>query len=315
MNKPCLYNRWCQLLAMVLGLLGAGHSAAIEMGSGIYAADCADETSQVAVQIFGNEIAEVFVEGQKFTNLEVSRSFLGHEPPRDFYKALIFPGDLAPIGRGPGGERWLEIWLNELGFSMRVNGDAANTWQFCGNLPRGVSQGRTGFDCTFAQHPVEILICSDRNLGELNYRLTQTLRNAESRAQWGERFALSEEQSNWDLQRSKCWESADRNRCIERETLDRTATLSARYDLVRPGRKSRYRCVSWIGEWVYATPYSTFPATMKLARGNSSEVALLRSGSNGGRYVAESGVTFAALGPDQALIEWPAHKLHRCWKR
>lgn len=304
-----------RLLVVVLGLLGAGQVAAAEVGSGIYAADCSDASSRAVVEIFGNQTAEVFIKGMQFENLQVSSAFPGSEAPRDFFRALIFSGDLAPIQKAADGERRLELWLSETGFSIRPNGDAANAWSFCDRLPKSTSQGRTGFDCTFAEDPVDIMMCADRPLGELNYQLVRTLRTAESRARGASIIALHEDQANWAARRSGCWQSAERRACVEHETRDRIALLSAQFDLIPAGRQTRYRCVSWAGEWVYATPYATQPNVMKLKRGKQTELALFHAMDSSGKYIAESGVTFSLLGRDQALIEWPSHKLHRCWRR
>jgi len=115
-------------IAIVLCLLTTVSHAA-EIGSGLYAQDCADPSQTWEVEIRSDGSARVVRAGRVYKNLLTSYSFFGIRTPNNFHTAVLFDQENTPLG--DDGRGWLEIWKIGDSYYLLENGKNDRRFEYC----------------------------------------------------------------------------------------------------------------------------------------------------------------------------------------
>jgi uncharacterized protein len=84
------------------------------------------------------------------------------------------------------------------------------------------------FDCAKASHEVEILICKDAALAEMDHSLNSLYHTLLKHTPASQQGALKTEQRGWVKGRDDCWKASDMRGCIAGEYRARIAELKDR---------------------------------------------------------------------------------------
>ncbi|MCQ2003682.1 MliC family protein [Rhizobium sp. NRK18] len=165
------------------------------------------------------------------------------------------------------------------------------------------------FDCTKASHEIETLICGDGGLAALDRKLQDTFRKAVDVVQKmpNHGSALSEMkayQRGWIKGRDDCWKADDKRQCTMDAYRNRIAELQARYVLIKGHAPVFYTCNGNPADEVVATFFDTDPQSVRLERGDTTEIALQAISASGARYEGDFGLQFWIKG-DEAMVTWP----------
>ncbi|GAB5373719.1 MAG: MliC family protein [Acuticoccus sp.] len=170
------------------------------------------------------------------------------------------------------------------------------------------------FDCTRAEHEIEVLICGDDALAAKDRALaavydealaaTAEMGDAEAAAQY-----LRTTQRGWIGGRDECWKAEDKTACTADLYDRRIAELQVRYGLVAAGKPHFYRCDD--NSEIVASFVDTEPPTVRLERGDTTEIGFIAPSGSGSRYEASFGISFWIKG-DTAMVEWPQGTAFDC---
>lgn len=86
------------------------------------------------------------------------------------------------------------------------------------------------FDCSQAREPDDIAICNDRELNDMDVRMTTLLDIAKGFVLMGERGALQDDQRNWLADRRRCGADVA---CLRRSYRKRIGELEAELQDIR----------------------------------------------------------------------------------
>lgn len=187
-------------------------------------------------------------------------------------------------------------------------------------IPPGMAHA-TGpaFDCGKASHEIESLICKDGELAKLDRKLDETFRQAMKTVETvpGHTQALKEMkaiQRGWIGGRNDCWKADDKRQCTFDIYRNRIAELQARYMLVKSQKPVFYTCENNPADQIIATFMETDPSTVRLERGDRTEIAIQGLSGSGARYEGAFGLEFWIKGND-AMVTWPQGTQFNCTVR
>lgn len=92
----------------------------------------------------------------------------------------------------------------------------------------GAQAATPSFDCAKATHEVELLICKDGELAELDHSLNSLYHTVLKNTPAGEQAGLKAEQRGWVKGRDDCWKASDMRGCVADEYRARIAVLKDR---------------------------------------------------------------------------------------
>jgi len=170
------------------------------------------------------------------------------------------------------------------------------------------------FDCSRASHEIELLICKDPALAAKDLLLSQVFAESEAvlKGLADGATALAELktiQRGWIKGRDDCWKADDKLACTTLAYDMRIAQLQARYMLVKGGDPVFYMCED--RSEIVATFVPTELPTVRLERGDRTEIAWLQPSGSGSNYEGEFGLSFWIKG-DSASVEWPQGTAFTC---
>jgi uncharacterized protein len=176
------------------------------------------------------------------------------------------------------------------------------------------SESPPSFDCEAAGHAAEDLVCADPALAAKDRRLadvyTRSLDKLAATSGGADAIRdLKAYQRGWIDGRNDCWKADDQRRCVDESYDRRIAELEARYLLVEPAEPVFFRCSD--GSEIVASFVPTELPTVRLERGDTTEIAWLEPAASGARYEAPFGIVFWTQG-DEAMVEWPQGAKFRC---
>ena len=165
------------------------------------------------------------------------------------------------------------------------------------------------YDCSKAEHEIEVLVCENPALSALDWKLLKTYSLARTMLQLnsGLDFRISStyfeaEQREWTDHRNECRDAGDPVACTRASYERRIAWFQARYFLVEGGDPVAFICNGT--EEIVAAFVPTDPPTVRLRRGDMLLVAWQVPSASGARYEADLGMSFWTKG-DAAIAEWP----------
>lgn len=162
-----------------------------------------------------------------------------------------------------------------------------------GFLPTGTWAATPSFDCAKASHEVELLICKDAELAELDNSLSSLYRVVLKHTPASEQKRLKAEQRGWVKGRDDCWKDSDMRGCVLSE-------YRTRIDALKDRGQSR---ASWQG------PASATPGTPTLAeQGCLRDVT--RTTNNGDVVLLSS--SFSQAGTEVIVGVGPQRARWRC---
>jgi len=165
------------------------------------------------------------------------------------------------------------------------------------------------FDCSKAEHAIEILVCDNPALSALDWKLFKVYSLARTmlRMDSGLEVSIAEpyfeaEQRGWIESRNECGKEADDIACTRASYERRIARLQAQFFLVEGGDPVAYLCNG--NEEIVATFVPTEPSTVRLERADIRMVVWQVPAASGAKYAGDLGVSFWSKG-DEAMVEWP----------
>ena len=170
------------------------------------------------------------------------------------------------------------------------------------------------FDCSKAEHEIEMLVCEnpalsalDRHLADI-YRQSVTVleRAVDSRDTL---TYLEAEQRGWIKGRNECWKAANEIDCVRDQYVMRAVVLQARYFLIEGGERVFFACDD--NSEIVATFIPTDPPTVRLERGDTVKAGRRVPTTAGAKYEANFGTSFWTKG-DEAIAEWPQGTRFSC---
>ena len=172
------------------------------------------------------------------------------------------------------------------------------------------------FDCAEADGSIEEMICTDPELAALDRQLAlvygQAVAAIEALDAPGNSLAeLRTYQRGWIKGRNECWKAGDQQACVAAGYEQRIATLQTEWNLVPHGEPVFYTCNDNSADEIVATFYEATLPTVRLERGDRTEVGLQRPAASGARYEAPFGIIFWIKGQD-AQVEWPEGTSFHC---
>lgn len=180
-----------------------------------------------------------------------------------------------------------------------------------------LAQSGPAFDCSKAEHEVENIICQDDELSAKDRKLAEVYKQtiaALEKVDAGGPQAIQElktYQRGWIGGRNECWKADDKRQCTADIYDRRIAELQAKYFLVEGGAPVFYTCHSNPADEIVATFIPTEPPSVRLERGDTTEVGILSPSASGSRYDADFGVVFWVQG-DEAKVAWPQETEFNC---
>jgi uncharacterized protein len=175
------------------------------------------------------------------------------------------------------------------------------------------------FDCIGADGAVEKMVCTDPELATLDQQLAEVFRASEKAieahaAPDDALAALRTDQHAWSKERNACWKADDPQACVAAAYEQRIATLQTEWNLVPHGEPVFYTCNDNPADEIVATFYEATLPTVRLERGDTTEIGLLRPAASGARYAAPFGISFWIKG-SEARVEWPEGSSFTCRTR
>jgi len=172
------------------------------------------------------------------------------------------------------------------------------------------------FDCAAADGSVEEMICTDPELAALDRQLAevygQSVAAIEALDAPGNALAeLRTYQRGWIKGRNECWKANDQRGCVVAEYEQRIATLQTEWSLVPHGEPVFYTCNDNPADEIVATFYDAALPTVRLERGDTTEVGLQRPAASGARFEAPFGIVFWIKG-QEAQVDWPQGTSFNC---
>ncbi len=180
-----------------------------------------------------------------------------------------------------------------------------------------VASSGPAFDCSKAEHEIELMICEDAQLAAMDRKIADVYQQAIAmmeKVDVGGEEAIRElkaTQRGWIGGRNECWKADDKRQCTADSYGQRTAYLQARYFLVEGGDPVEYTCENNPANVIVATFIPTEPPSVRLEHGDRQEIGILSPSASGSRYDADFGIYFWIKG-DEAQVAWPQDKEFRC---
>ena len=178
-----------------------------------------------------------------------------------------------------------------------------------------LAQSGPAFDCSKAEHEIEDLICQDdelaakdRKLAEVYAAAIKVMEGVDS----GGPEAIKElktYQRGWIGGRNECWKAEDKRQCTADIYDRRIAQIQAKYFLINGGEPVYYNCSD--NSQIVVTFIPSEPPSIRMERGDSTEVGILSPAGSGSRYDADFGVFFWLQG-DEAQVAWPQDNEFNC---
>ena len=131
---------------------------------------------------------------------------------------------------------------------------------------------------------IEEMICTDRELAELDRKLAEVYAAAQEKATNEHPPVLKAEQRGWIKGRDECWKSDDKRTCVESEYGRHIAESHAQYRLVSGTGPVTYACDGNPRNQVVAMFFPTEPPTLYAERGDSVSLTCLQPSGSGARY-------------------------------
>lgn len=165
------------------------------------------------------------------------------------------------------------------------------------------------FDCAMADGAVEEMICADAELADLDRTMDAVFRQSvaaiEGLGAPGDALpVLRAYQRGWIKGRNDCWKASDQRACVVDSYKQRIASLQAAWDLMPHGAPVFYVCRNNPADEIVATFYEAELPSVRLERGDTTEIALLQPSGSGSRYEGAFGIGFWIKG-DEAQVDWP----------
>ncbi|WP_319586431.1 MliC family protein [uncultured Desulfobulbus sp.] len=172
-----------------------------------------------------------------------------------------------------------------------------------GGVDAGAFAAGPSFDCTkVATRSIEVMICADRELIELDRKLASVYGQAAEKAVNEHSPVLKSGQRGWIKGRNDCWKSDDRRRCVADSYVQRIIELQARYRLVAHIGPVIYLCGDHPQSEVVATFFQTNPPTLIAERGDQVSLMVQQQSASGARYQGRNESLWEHHG--EALITW-----------
>jgi uncharacterized protein len=189
-------------------------------------------------------------------------------------------------------------------------------------LVAGAAAAQEGpsFDCARAEGAAQGLVCSDAGLAALDRamagRYAAALAAARGLGAGAEDAAatLRAEQRGWIKGRDDCWKADDLRACVEDAYTRRDGLLAARWLLESPSATAVWTCGGNPADEIATTFFDTPRPSLRLERGDRTEVAVLAPAASGARYEGEFGVQFWEKG-GEATIDWVGGERLTCVRR
>jgi len=178
-----------------------------------------------------------------------------------------------------------------------------------------LAQSGPAFDCSKAEHEIETLICQDEELAAKDRKLAEVYAAAIKVMEGvdsGGPEAIKElktYQRGWIGERNECWKAEDKRQCAANIYDRRIAQIQAKYFLIDGSEPVFYNCSD--NSQVVVTFIPSEPPSIRMERGDSTEVGVLVPWDSGSRYEADFGVFFWTNG-DAAQLVWPQDKEVSC---
>lgn len=175
------------------------------------------------------------------------------------------------------------------------------------------------FDCATADGSVEEMICTDPELAALDQQMAEVYGQAVAAigaldAPGDSLAELRTYQRGWIKGRNECWKADDQEACVAAEYEQRIATLQTEWSLVPHGEPVFYTCSDNPADEIVATFFEAALPSVRLERGDTTEVGLQRPAASGARYAAPFGIMFWIKG-QEAQVEWPEGTSFSCHVR
>ena len=183
-------------------------------------------------------------------------------------------------------------------------------------LPAAARAEGPTFNCARAQGEVEKLICSDASLAALDRQLESVYTAASAKAKGNGKLAtrLREDQRGWVKGRNDCWKANGQQTwitatwtvdtvkgCVDAQYRLRTSELQSVWRLVPPKTVS-FACQNNPANEVVANFFETYPATIRLERGDRTKTLWRVGAASDGKYEGQN-VSLAHQG-DELKLSW-----------
>lgn len=175
------------------------------------------------------------------------------------------------------------------------------------------------FDCAKASHEIELLICKDETLAKLDHKLADTFAQAVARVKEmpnskTELKNMKAYQRGWIGGRNDCWKAEEKRQCTLDSYQRRIAELQARYMLVKAQKPVFYTCNDNPADEIVATFMESAPSSVRLERGDRTEIAIQSISADGARYTGDFGLELWTKG-NNAMVTWPQGTQFNCTSR
>jgi len=178
-----------------------------------------------------------------------------------------------------------------------------------------LAQSGPAFDCSKAEHEIEDLICQDEELAAKDRKLAEVYAEAikvmEGVDSGGPEAIkqLKTYQRGWIGGRNECWKADDKRQCTADVYDRRIAQIQAKYFLIDGSEPVYYNCSD--NSQIVVTFIPSKPPSIRMERGDSTEVGIQVPWDSGSRYEADFGVFFQVKG-DEAQVAWPQDNEFNC---
>lgn len=165
------------------------------------------------------------------------------------------------------------------------------------------------FDCRKASKQIELLICKNADLAQLDRTMASVYRGAQAAAVAnagddgnGALSRLETIQAEWLKDRNRCARNADPAACTARIYQIQSAFLQAKYRLVPGAGPVFYDCDGASQSTILATFLPTTPPTARFERNGVHYAAIQKKAVSGLFYVGELGLQFWDSGDTAQVI-------------
>lgn len=165
------------------------------------------------------------------------------------------------------------------------------------------------FDCKKANSDAEQLICEDASLAELDLRLAERFKAAQTvigEMDAGGETAMNDlraTQRGWIKGRDECWKADDLLSCVEFAYLTREVELVSQWLLEEPKSVVAYACDENPANEVTVYFFETELPGIRLEYGDSIRSGWSVPAASGAKYATEFGGEFWSKG-DEAQFTW-----------
>ncbi len=187
------------------------------------------------------------------------------------------------------------------------------------SLPAMANAAEPAFDCSKAEGAVQELICADADLAGLDQTLNSVFAQAirvldrldDKPGAAKAKQEMTVFQRGWIKGRDDCWKADNVKMCVTDEYRRRIAELQARWIAEPAGEAEFYACNGEPANVIVVTRYTTDPAAIRIERGDSQMIAILREDSNPKVFEGSFGNQFVDATPE-VTVEWPQGEKSSC---